>query len=577
MARRLAWIAGILAVVASLAAAYAAYVLAGYSWSQVVDYRSPFADYELGWVEQMKARPAVESQDTSTSPRVVLVLVDGLTLQASRDLMGSLNTARQYGADMVAVTPQPSLSYPTWTNVLTGAPPDVSGVTTNWFEGRVPVETVFDAVYPRPMVISATEDFDELYAVRDVTANVYLEPWDDTRYLGGVLVDEALRMAEDTHAALTFVYIPDADTIAHDNGPESDAYAEVVTRIDRDIQRLVEGMQDDRTLFVVTADHGHVDGGGHGGWETPATRVPAVFFGPGARYESGVVSQSDIAPTVAAFLDADVPTWASGRVLDSIVDVDPVALADAQASYRLYAERYARLIDDTDSRVGGASTYDEIDRALSDVRTKRLEADRDARMSTAALVAAGALAVLLVVALLSWRALLATIGGTAAYYAVYNALYFLVHGHQWSLSAFNTETYVEAFFNVRMAEAAGAGLVAVLVSAAVYAALRRDPKGPSGPYLGGWLSLGPATVLVVQATIAAQVAWFLWAWGAEVTWRLPDLKWGFKYDLDLIQVTALGAAALLSPLVTYLVGRYHPKVRRAMAVSPAEEPPPADA
>ena len=38
--------------------------------------------------------------------------------------------------------------------------------------------------------------------------------------------------------------------------------------------------------------------------------------------------------------------------------------------------------------------------------------------------------------------------------------------------------------------------------------------------------------------------------------------WAFKADLDMVQATALGAAALLAPLVTYLVGRYHPRVAR---------------
>ena len=141
----------------------------------------------------------------------------------------------------------------------------------------------------------------------------------------------------------------------------------------------------------------------------------------------------------------------------------------------------------------------------------------------------------------------------------------MVHGHQWSLSAFNTEDLVEAFFNLRMIEAAIAGLIAVVVAGVVYPLLRDRPKGPRRTYLAGWLALGPVTVLAIQATIGVQVAWFLWAWGADVTWRLPDLKWGFKYDLDLIQMTALGAVALLAPLATYLVGRYHPRVRRAEA------------
>ncbi len=570
--RRLAWIAGILALIVGLGTAYAAYLLADYSWSQVVEYRTPFGDYDRQWTEEFDARPVVESSDTSTTPRVVLVLIDGLTLQASRDLMNSLNTAREYGADMVAVTPQPSLSYPTWTNVVSGAPPDISGVSTNWFEGKVPVETIFDALYPRPMIVSATEDFDQLYGVSDVASQVYLEPWDDTRYLGGILVDEALNMAGESNAALTFVYIPDADEIAHEHGPESDEYAEVVGRIDRDVQRLVEGMQDDRTMFVVTADHGHIDGGGHGGWEPEATRIAAVFFGPGARYDAGEISQSDIAPTIAAVLDADVPAWTTGRVLNTIVEIDDVAYADAQASYREFAELYAEVLDGSSSQIGGASTYDEIDGALADVRAQRMELDQAARMPTALLIAAAALAVLVVLAGLSWRAFLGAMAGAVAYYAVYNGLYFGVHGHQWSLSAFNTEKYIEAFFNTRMIEAAVAGLVAALVAALVYAALRRDPKGPRSSYLGGWLALGPATVLAIQATLVLQVAWFLWAWGAELTWRLPDLRWGFKYDLDLIQITGLAVAALLSPLVTYLVGRYHPKVRRAEAGIAGDSP-----
>ncbi|MFU8891913.1 MAG: hypothetical protein ACNA76_09775, partial [Anaerosomatales bacterium] len=99
-------------------------------------------------------------------------------------------------------------------------------------------------------------------------------------------------------------------------------------------------------------------------------------------------------------------------------------------------------------------------------------------------------------------------------------------------------------------------------AAIIYPLLHAEPKGPRvRGHLAGWLALGPATVLAVMATLALQVAWFLWAYGAEVVWRLPDLKWGFKYDLDLIQATAVGATALLAPLVTYLIGRYHPRIR----------------
>jgi cell shape-determining protein MreD len=198
------------------------------------------------------------------------------------------------------------------------------------------------------------------------------------------------------------------------------------------------------------------------------------------------------------------------------------------------------------------------------------EAGRRSRLLLAGGIALGALAVLGVIGIASWRALVAALAGTAVYQILYNGLYFLVHGHRWSLSAFNEEDLIESFFYTRMGEAVLAALLAAAVAALVYVALRRDPKGPRGEFLAGWLSLGVATVLAIMVSQALQIAWYVWAWGVEVTWWLPDLMWGFKFDLDLVQTTALGVAALLAPVVTYLVGRYHPRLRTAMvAASPA--------
>jgi hypothetical protein len=155
------------------------------------------------------------------------------------------------------------------------------------------------------------------------------------------------------------------------------------------------------------------------------------------------------------------------------------------------------------------------------------------------------------------------------YYLVYNGLFFLLHGYRWSLSSFNSEDLLKAFFNGRMVEAVIAGLVACFAAADIYLALRRDPKRPTGEYLPGWLALGTATVLTIQATLALQVAWYLWRWGVALTWVLPDFEWAFKYDLDLIQGTAVGALAILGPVVTYLAGRYHP-IRKRVAPAAGE-------
>ena len=165
-------------------------------------------------------------------------------------------------------------------------------------------------------------------------------------------------------------------------------------------------------------------------------------------------------------------------------------------------------------------------------------------------------------AVTSWRALVAAVAGTAAYYAIYGTLFFGVHGYRWSLSIINTEQLLKTFMMWPMGEAAFAALVGVAVAAAVYPLLRREPKGPQVPqYLPGHLALGAATILVVLGSLALQVARYLQWWGAQVVWTLPDLRMSFKYDLDLVQMTAVGAVVLVAPVVTYLIGLYHPRVR----------------
>jgi multisubunit Na+/H+ antiporter MnhB subunit len=372
----------------------------------------------------------------------------------------------------------------------------------------------------------------------------------------------SIELIEQEHPQFVMVHLPDADNTAHEHGADSEQYRDVLVRIDTDIARLVEKLQDGRTTFVVCADHGHVPPGGHGGWERDAVETPAIFLGNGIVLGSGAIEQSDIAPTIAALMGWKIPRHAAGRVRSEILVDSEEKVATGEAQYRAFAARYLEEVEGSQERLGETSGYDEVAEAIRAATQERLDSERADRLPAAAGLAGAALLVLVFIGAMSWRALVASLSGVGAYYTLYNALYFLVHGHHWSLSAFNTESYLQTFFNIRMAEAAGSALVGAAVAALVYAALRHEPHGPrEKTYLAGWLALGPATVLSVQVTLALQVAWFLWAWGASVTWLLPDFKWGFKYDLDLIQATALGAAALLAPVVTYLVGRYHPKMR----------------
>jgi hypothetical protein len=546
------WIAFVVGTLAALGVSYGAYELAGYSWNQVVEYRGPYATVDL------PQTPTGELPKVSR--RVVFVMIDGLREDVSRTLP-ALDQLRRHGYDAVVRTGDPALSFPNWTTIFSGAPQRISGVTTNWFEGRVKVETLFDIAARDgvPAVVVGSKDFEQLYGVGRL-GRVSLVDTSEKGYKTTRLVDDALRLTKESTAALVVVYSPDIDDAGHDFGGSSTQYLEVAKKVDADLGRLVDALDDGRTTFVVVADHGHIATGGHGGFETEVTDVPVVLAGPDVTLGSGRGTLDQVAPTVAMLAGMAAPRNATGAPLD-VVTARPgdAGRFDAQrlAAFRAYTSRVAEGLA-PGARTAAPTTAKAAEAEFAKATDDRLALERTQRLPLALGVALAAVAALALIGVLSWRALVAALGGTVAFYLVYNGIFFVVHGYRWSLSAFNSESLLKAFFNARMIEAAVAGIVAAFVAGDVYLMTRKDLKRAKGEYLPGWLALGTATVVAIQATLALQIAWYLWRWGVPVAWVLPDFEWAFKYDLDLIQVTALAVAALVAPVVTFLVGRYHP-------------------
>ncbi len=548
-APRTVWLLLVVGVVVALGISYAAYTLAGYSWAQVVEYDTPFVTAANGTLKD--ARPALDKPIAgATSHRTVLVLIDGLTDATSRT-MTSIESLRQRGNDVALTVPQPSLSYPTWTTILTGARPQISGVTTNWYEKRVPLETLMDvaAASGRSVVVAGPSDIETLYDASAVAVTAYTD-WSEGDYVTDTIVDDTLALAAEKDADFVFALFPDVDEAGHSYGADSEEYAAVAAHVDSDLARLIDGLDDGKTVFVVLPDHGHVPAGGHGGWEDPVIHTFAAFAGPGVARGTTDALLEDIAPTVALLAGFQAPSGTSGMTIAGLASTSN---GDAQL---LDTQRQDRFLVAYSTTVAGSP----MTAAMAD--QTRLAQDRADRLPLAIGLAALALAGLVVIGIASWRALTASLAGAVAYLAVYNGFFFIAHRYAWSLSTFNEESMIQAFFNGRMIEAVVAGLLGCAVASEIYLMLRPEPRGTRDGFTAGWLSLGVTTALTIQVALGLQVAWFLWQWGAGTVWRLPDLRWGFKYDLDLIQMTAIAGVVILGPVVTYLLGRFHPRVQR---------------
>lgn len=323
--------------------------------------------YDLEQTRSALARTEPQVLDPKTprlAERVVLVIVDGLRLDASRE-MEQLGRLRERGVDGQARSHYPTWSRPNYVTILTGVPPQASGVRTNRHYTPVMLDTLMDRARaahlrtawagefsPMPaLFLRAADPFQQAMLVAvDIDAMLSTQfdelpimpelelrsPFDDARYTPwpGGLVD-ALRGQLSLDFDLHVVLISVVDNAGHREGADSDDYRAAVQVADRTLRRVAPKFDLDRDAVIVIADHGHTDSGGHGGIEPEVVTVPLVMAGAGIR--AGAVPRDarliDVAPTVAALLGMPAPGHGLGRTL-----IETLTLSPDHAAARQWAD-----------------------------------------------------------------------------------------------------------------------------------------------------------------------------------------------------------------------------------------------
>jgi hypothetical protein len=329
----------ILAIVPILLLAFARFgtmPIIEHTWNQVVNYRSIYAT----------PLPAGDFHRRAVN-QVVLVIVDGLRDDVSRTLP-ALNDLRSRGASRTLQTGQPSLSYPTWTTILSGAWQETSGVTTNWYTGAVTVDTILARAQAAGLktAIAGSTGWDQLFAGQ----------YDDGDFLSwqGDSTDEAtLAQAMHTLSAhnpqLLIVHFNGVDEAGHAHGGASEEYRQAARNVDFLIGKLARAVDLGSGVLMVTADHGHLNTGGHGGPEPVVVSVPFVALGKGISAGSYPLGgQADIAPTVAVLLGTAFPAHNQGRPMWDLFSLPQPMQAervvDLAAQYGVFYDAYARTL-----------------------------------------------------------------------------------------------------------------------------------------------------------------------------------------------------------------------------------------
>jgi hypothetical protein len=503
--------------------------------------------------------------------RLLLVIIDGLRYDQS-ETMPCLQQLRSVGASARSVAVQPSYSHPTWTALLTGARPEISGAA------------LFNADYEdlKPMQVSTLFEMAKEAGLTTAIAGeaswakmIPAEYVDDSRVVTGyeaeddrVAAEGALELYRDPQIDLLLFYQGEYDELAHDVGARGLEALQSIARTDENLCDLVSQVDLSTTVLVVTADHGQLDGGGHGGQDRAVLETPLVLAGPGVRPgDYPAVEEPDIPMTISALLGLPFPRSGQGRVLYEMLDLSQteqvlgeIALAHqqiAQASAYLASIGAPELPPDFSGRLlgldamlqesdwagahGAAVTLrEEVAQYVDRQRASRI--DRGRWLAAPVALLGMSLLVLLFAAnvrALGWATLLSPLAGVAAYHGFY-----LLRGHVYSLSALSS---IGSPLRVALTLIFGAVLALGLAIALFWLVSRR-----AAPDVKPSLALAiPALCAGVVACFFAQALVASVANGSLGGWILTDPLASFVLLLGVLQVAV---TALVSILAMSLVG-----------------------
>ena len=120
-----------------------------------------------------------------------------------------------------------------------------------------------------------------------------------------------------------FTQLDQVDGAGHSSGTAGTEYKPAIERVDAEVGKVVRAVDErsaatgEKWTVIVTSDHGHKTGGGHGGQS--AAEATTFVIARGAGYRAGTTSDAytiaDITPTVLENLGVALPTDLDGKPL----------------------------------------------------------------------------------------------------------------------------------------------------------------------------------------------------------------------------------------------------------------------
>ncbi|KAJ5077432.1 phosphatidylinositol glycan class n [Anaeramoeba ignava] len=329
-------------------------------------------------VREIEGTKQTEMKPEAPAKRLILFSIDGCRadrffLAEPKFLTEKIKKQGRYG---ISHTRVPTETRPGHVAMCAGFWEDLSAVTRGWQENPFEFDSVFNQSFSSFAFggPDAIEIFFKKNQKRNLTTFAFTG--DDEHFTGPLdtldiwvfdHADELLKNATWNNSLLTqmesdkviiFLHLLGVDLEGHAHLPLSQEYTDHIRRVDARIQKFVEAIEDfyghdNRTAFIVTADHGMSDRGAHGDGDPMCTQTPYVVWGAGFSgpvplaqspslsspnpqiFDTRVfdwklenflmkdINQADIAPLISAVLDLPFPMHSVGTLPIDLLDTSP--------------------------------------------------------------------------------------------------------------------------------------------------------------------------------------------------------------------------------------------------------------
>ena len=258
---------------------------------------------------------------------LVVVVVDGLKMPSALP-MKSVATVRAHGQCRTMDVGKLTISRPVYTILSTGLEADRTGSRNNDQKTPLAAQSIWEVAKNHGLEVTGASHnlFWQQLFPNGFSRYKRTEEEKADIFAGAPIGDLAL-------------FHPDyVDEAGHAFGGASPEYAALAARADVEIGELLARLDLEQDVLVITADHGHVDYGGHGGEEPVVEQVLTCFGGPGIKHRDGEapLDARSVAPALALRLGVPFPKnmRAGEDDLDTIFDIVDVDAAPAYAADR---------------------------------------------------------------------------------------------------------------------------------------------------------------------------------------------------------------------------------------------------